>query len=131
MLKDIRKPFQYPKLPIDKKEGAKKRAKAKDTKGTLRRIWSYLAERKGLLILVMLMVVISAIFGAFLPLCDRKGHRPFYRRENGQRLDSCFASSARYLYHSVPVALVSKLLDDYDLAGHGFQNEKRIVHPSA
>ncbi|MCY7750271.1 ABC transporter ATP-binding protein/permease [Bacillus inaquosorum] len=67
MLKDIRKPFQYPKLPIDKKEGAKKRAKAKDTKGTLRRIWSYLAERKGLLILVMLMVVISAIFGLLGP----------------------------------------------------------------
>ncbi|MFP7233793.1 ABC transporter ATP-binding protein [Bacillus subtilis] len=68
MLKDIRKPFQYPKLPIDKKVGAKKRAKAKDTKGTLRRIWSYLAERKGLLILVMLMVVISAIFGLLGPL---------------------------------------------------------------
>lgn len=67
MLKDIRKPFQYPKLPIDKKEGAKKRAKAKDTKGTLRRIWSYLAERKGLLVLVMLMVVISAIFGLLGP----------------------------------------------------------------
>ncbi|MCY8274745.1 ABC transporter ATP-binding protein [Bacillus inaquosorum] len=67
MLKDIRKPFQYPKLPIAKKEGAKKRAKAKDTKGTLRRIWSYLAERKGLLILVMLMVVISAIFGLLGP----------------------------------------------------------------
>ncbi|MDX7996497.1 ABC transporter ATP-binding protein [Bacillus subtilis] len=67
MLKDIRKPFQYPKLPIDKKESAKKRAKAKDTKGTMRRIWSYLAERKGLLILVMLMVVISAIFGLLGP----------------------------------------------------------------
>ncbi|MBT9251326.1 ABC transporter ATP-binding protein [Bacillus halotolerans] len=67
MLKDIRKPFQYPKIPIDKKERAKKRAKAKDTKGTLRRIWSYLAERKGLLILVMLMVVISAIFGLLGP----------------------------------------------------------------
>ncbi|CAN2254336.1 ABC transporter ATP-binding protein [Bacillus vallismortis] len=67
MLKDIRKPFQYPKLPIDKNENAKKRAKAKDAKGTLKRIWSYLAERKGLLILVMLMVVISAIFGLLGP----------------------------------------------------------------
>lgn len=67
MLKDICKPFQYPKLPIDKKEGAKKRAKAKDAKGTLKRIWSYLAERKGLLILVMLMVVISSIFGLLGP----------------------------------------------------------------
>lgn len=131
MLKDICKPFQYPKLPIDKKEGAKKRAKAKDAKGTLKRIWSYLAERKGLLILVMLMVVISSIFGLLGPFVIGKAIGPFYRRENGQRIDSRFASSARHLHDSVPVALVSKLLDDYDLARHGFQNEKRVVHPSA
>ncbi|KXZ22753.1 ABC transporter ATP-binding protein [Bacillus nakamurai] len=67
MQKDIRKPFRYPKIPLTSKEGAKKRAKVKDTKGTLRRIWSYLAEKKGLLTLVMVMVVISAIFGLLGP----------------------------------------------------------------
>ena len=45
--KDIRKPFRYPKIPLKSNEGGRKRAKAKDTKGTLRRIWSYVAEKKG------------------------------------------------------------------------------------
>ncbi|WP_025650244.1 ABC transporter ATP-binding protein [Bacillus velezensis] len=66
MEKDIRKPFRYPKIPLKSNEG-RKRAKAKDTKGTLRRIWSYVAEKKGLLTLVIIMVVISAIFGLLGP----------------------------------------------------------------
>lgn len=67
MEKDIRKPFRYPKIPLKPNEGGRKRAKAKDTKGTLRRIWSYVAEKKGLLTLVIIMVVISAIFGLLGP----------------------------------------------------------------
>ncbi|MCR4372080.1 ABC transporter ATP-binding protein/permease [Bacillus amyloliquefaciens] len=67
MQKDIRKPFRYPKIPLKSNEGGRKRAKAKDTKGTLRRIWSYVAEKKGLLTLVIIMVVISAIFGLLGP----------------------------------------------------------------
>ncbi len=47
MQKDIRKPFRYPKIPLKSNEGGRKRAKAKDTKGTPRRIWSYVAEKKG------------------------------------------------------------------------------------
>ncbi|MGD6519206.1 ABC transporter transmembrane domain-containing protein, partial [Xanthomonas citri pv. citri] len=62
-----RKPFRYPKIPLKPNEGGRKRAKAKDTKGTLRRIWSYVAEKKGLLTLVIIMVVISAIFGLLGP----------------------------------------------------------------
>ncbi len=46
MEKDIRKPFRYPKIPLKSNEGGRKRAKAKDTKGTLRRIWSYVAEKR-------------------------------------------------------------------------------------
>ncbi|ASP25458.1 MULTISPECIES: ABC transporter ATP-binding protein [Bacillus] len=67
MQKDIRKPFRYPKIPLKSNEGGRKRVKAKDTKGTLRRIWSYVAEKKGLLTLVIIMVVISAIFGLLGP----------------------------------------------------------------
>lgn len=67
MEKDIRKPFRYPKIPLKSSEGGRKRAKAKDAKGTLRRIWSYVAEKKGLLTLVIIMVVISAIFGLLGP----------------------------------------------------------------
>lgn len=67
MQKDIRKPFRYPKIPLKLNEGGRKRAKAKDTKGTLLRIWSYVAEKKGLLTLVIIMVVISAVFGLLGP----------------------------------------------------------------
>ncbi|AOC90279.1 ABC transporter ATP-binding protein [Bacillus amyloliquefaciens] len=67
MQKDIRKPFRYPKIPLKSNEGGRKRTKAKDTKGTLRRIWSYVAEKKGLLTLVIIMVVISAVFGLLGP----------------------------------------------------------------
>ncbi|XXM74375.1 ABC transporter ATP-binding protein [Lysinibacillus sphaericus] len=43
--------------------------KARDTKGTLRRLWSYLSKMKGLLYLVILMVVVSSaasLLGPFL-----------------------------------------------------------------
>ncbi|MCY8962044.1 ABC transporter ATP-binding protein [Bacillus atrophaeus] len=68
MLKDIRSPFQYKKIPIDQKDRSKKRTKAKNAKGTLGRMWSYLAEKKGMLTLVMIMVVVSAVFGLLGPI---------------------------------------------------------------
>ncbi|MEC1903392.1 ABC transporter ATP-binding protein [Bacillus atrophaeus] len=68
MLKDIRSPFQYKKIPIDQKDRSKKRTKAKDAKGRLGRMWSYLAEKKGMLTLVMIMVVVSAVFGLLGPI---------------------------------------------------------------
>jgi ATP-binding cassette, subfamily B, multidrug efflux pump len=43
--------------------------KARDTKGTLRRLWAYLSKMKGLLYLVILMVVVSSaasLLGPFL-----------------------------------------------------------------
>ncbi|WP_078382160.1 ABC transporter ATP-binding protein [Sutcliffiella halmapala] len=50
---------------IEKKANPK--AKAKDWKGTIRRVWMYLGERKGLLSLVLLMVLASSALGLLGP----------------------------------------------------------------
>ncbi|HLQ71152.1 MAG TPA: multidrug ABC transporter ATP-binding protein, partial [Bacillota bacterium] len=68
MLKDLKKPFQYKKIPL---EGIRKRKydKAQNTWGTTKRIWSYLAREKVKLSLVILMVIISsamALAGPYL-----------------------------------------------------------------
>ncbi|GAA0321574.1 ABC transporter ATP-binding protein [Bacillus carboniphilus] len=71
MLKSLIKPFQYEKIPLDfeNKEPTKKKPKAKNWWGTLKRIWSYLAEKKVMLFLVLLMVLVSsglALLGPYL-----------------------------------------------------------------
>lgn len=64
----LKQPFQYQRIPlenIDKKD--KKRAK--NTMGTIKRIWSYMAKEKGKLLLVILMVIASsglALLGPYL-----------------------------------------------------------------
>lgn len=55
----LKQPFQYEKIPVDTIKEDKAR-KAKDARGTLKRIWSYLAREKFKLFLVILMVVASA-----------------------------------------------------------------------
>ncbi|MCA1032570.1 ABC transporter ATP-binding protein/permease [Bacillus timonensis] len=72
MLKQLLIPFRYPKINLEQIEtpnGNKKRPKAKNTLGTLKRIWAYLALKKGLLWQVLTMVVISSflsLLGPFL-----------------------------------------------------------------
>ncbi|HLR52746.1 MAG TPA: ABC transporter ATP-binding protein [Candidatus Avamphibacillus sp.] len=64
----LKKPFQYKKIPLDQ-VGLDKKKRAKDARGTIKRIWNYLAEEKGRLFLVILMVLISsamALLGPFL-----------------------------------------------------------------
>ncbi|WP_404469731.1 ABC transporter ATP-binding protein [Sutcliffiella horikoshii] len=46
---------------------ASPKPKAKDWKGTIKRVWRYLGENKGLLMLVMLMVVVSSALGLLGP----------------------------------------------------------------
>lgn len=60
-LNHIKKPFQYPKIPIDTiPVEDEKREKAQNTFQTIRRIWSYLAKEKVKLSLVLLMVLLSS-----------------------------------------------------------------------
>src|SRR5690625_849446 len=64
----LKEPFQYEKIPLDT-INIKKERKAKNTTGTIKRIWSYLAREKVKLILVIIMVLISsamALLGPFM-----------------------------------------------------------------
>ncbi|WP_456276817.1 ABC transporter ATP-binding protein [Bacillus sp. AK128] len=70
MFEQLTKPFRYKKLNIQldpQNEPSKKKPKAKNWSGTIKRIWHYLSERKGLLSLVLLMVFISSGLGLLGP----------------------------------------------------------------
>ncbi|MDM5197451.1 ABC transporter ATP-binding protein [Fictibacillus enclensis] len=72
MLKDLIEPFRHKREVVqevlEKEPPAKKKVeKAKDWQGTLRQIWIYLAREKGRLWLVLLMVVLSSVFGLLGP----------------------------------------------------------------
>ncbi|SEQ44843.1 ATP-binding cassette, subfamily B [Virgibacillus subterraneus] len=67
-LKDIKHPFQYKKIPLENIQHEKK-DKARNTSGTIKRIWSYLAREKAMLTLVIFMVLISSglsLLGPFM-----------------------------------------------------------------
>ncbi|WP_054956276.1 ABC transporter ATP-binding protein [Paenibacillus dakarensis] len=74
MFKAITEPFRHQRPKFELGEGTgifsrKSNVKAKNWSATLRRIWSYLARRKGKLSLVLLMVMVSsglALLGPYL-----------------------------------------------------------------
>ncbi|MBU5468500.1 ABC transporter ATP-binding protein/permease [Virgibacillus sp. MSJ-26] len=64
----LKQPFQYKKISLDS-VSAEDRKRAQNMTGTVKRIWSYLAQEKGKLSLVILMVLISsamALLGPFM-----------------------------------------------------------------
>src|SRR5690625_3718736 len=64
----MKEPFQYEKIPLDT-INIKKERKAKNTVGTIKRVWSYLARERVKLLLVIFMVMISsamALLGPFM-----------------------------------------------------------------
>ncbi|MBD8070863.1 ABC transporter ATP-binding protein [Bacillus sp. PS06] len=72
MLKQLVTPFQYKKIAItasaNQESGdSKKKPKTKNWVGTIKRIWSYLAESRVLLSLVLFMVIISSALGLLGP----------------------------------------------------------------
>ncbi|QKY68632.1 ABC transporter ATP-binding protein [Lentibacillus sp. CBA3610] len=59
----FKRPFQYKKIPIDDlriQQEKDKTDRARNTAGTIKRIWSYLAREKMMLLLVIFMVLISS-----------------------------------------------------------------------
>lgn len=64
----LKRPFQYKKISLDS-VSARDKKRAENMTGTVKRIWSYLAQEKGKLFLVILMVLISsamALLGPFM-----------------------------------------------------------------
>ncbi|MFC0300837.1 ABC transporter ATP-binding protein [Virgibacillus soli] len=66
LLDELKRPFQYKKIALDDVSLQKKK-RAKNTTGTIKRIWAYLAKEKGKLSLVILMVLISTVLGLMGP----------------------------------------------------------------
>ncbi|MDM5226871.1 ABC transporter ATP-binding protein [Cytobacillus sp. NJ13] len=69
MLKQLKEPFQYKKIPLELNDEFTKgkKPKSENINFKLKRIWSYLACNKGLLSLVLFMVVISSAMGLLGP----------------------------------------------------------------
>lgn len=69
IFKKIKQPFQHEKIPIEELERHKTDnvKRAKNATGTIKRIWDYLAQEKGKLTLVILMVVISSAMSLLGP----------------------------------------------------------------
>jgi ATP-binding cassette subfamily B protein len=70
MLEQLSKPFRYKKIPLNKgqqKRNPSHKKKAKNVGGTLYRLWKYLAQKRLLLSLVLIMVVISSALGLLGP----------------------------------------------------------------
>lgn len=65
-IKQLKQPFQYQKIPLDPSY-SKKKTKAKNAIATIKRIWSYLAQEKSKLFLVIFMVLASSGLGLLGP----------------------------------------------------------------
>ncbi|MDG5786008.1 ABC transporter ATP-binding protein [Evansella sp. AB-P1] len=111
LFKKFLEPFQHPKINIDihsKEKGTdgKKKPKAKNWWGTLKRIWKYLAESKGRLVLVCLMIITSSGMVLLGPLLVGTGIDEFVYTQNTDGLLLLMgALVVVYLLHSLSIWL--------------------------
>ncbi|HEY4431718.1 MAG TPA: ABC transporter ATP-binding protein [Paenibacillus sp.] len=110
MFKAILEPFRHPKPVIElgagrslgSAAGGKPKAKAKDWGGTLLRIWSYLAERKAKLFLVLLMVVFSSALALLGPYMIGKAVDDYLESAGGRSWTVFLISLASvYIFYSL------------------------------
>ncbi|WP_339218889.1 ABC transporter ATP-binding protein [Paenibacillus sp. FSL H8-0332] len=92
MFKALIEPFRYPKLDVGHGEakifgamGSRKpKTKAKNWSGTLGRIWTYLAERRTKLILVLFMVLLSSALSLLGPYLISRAVDDYLGGEGGR-----------------------------------------------
>ncbi|WP_339319740.1 ABC transporter ATP-binding protein [Paenibacillus sp. FSL R10-2734] len=110
MFKALLEPFRHPKPVIElgagrslgSAAGGKPKAKAKDWAGTLMRIWSYLAERKAKLFLVLLMVVFSSALALLGPYMIGKAVDDYLEGTGGRSWTIFLISLASvYIFYSL------------------------------
>lgn len=102
----LKQPFQYDKIPIKSLQVVNKRKRAKDTTGTIKRIWSYLAKEKGKLSLVILMVMISSGLGLLGPFMIGTAVDKFIVTKQSAGLATLLISLLFiYLFHSLSIFL--------------------------
>lgn len=109
MFNALLEPFRHPKPVIELgvgrslgTAGGKPKAKAKDWSRTLKRIWSYLAERKAKLVLVLLMVVFSSGLALLGPYMIGRAVDVYLEGDGGRSWGIFLISLACvYLFYSV------------------------------
>ncbi|RBW67468.1 ABC transporter ATP-binding protein [Bacillus taeanensis] len=107
MFKELTKPFQYKRISV--KENLKiesKKGKAKNQLQTLKKIWTYLSEKKGMLTLVFMMVVISsglALLGPFL--IGKAIDEYIVTKDSSGFLTLLISLGAVYVFYSVSLIL--------------------------
>lgn len=119
MLKELSKPFQYPRgkqLTKGKQamgqsapqagDTAKGKRRAKDWRGTLQRIWAYLAASKGKLGAVLCMVVASSVLALLGPfLIGRAIDDYIVDRSHGGLLQLLIGLAGVYAFYSLSLWL--------------------------
>ena len=109
MLNEWKKPFQYPKLSLNKENNQKSKGsnrKPSNVKNTLIRIWYFLAVEKALLFLVLFMVVISSALGLLGPYLVGKTIDDYIVTTNHVGLFKLFIGLIFiYLFHSLSLWL--------------------------
>lgn len=113
MLNKLTEPFKHEKIQLDTSDTKKldrtgnvKKKRADDWKGTLKRVWLYLAESRGRLFLVLLMIMFSSFFALFGPFVVGMSIDEFIVDQDTTALLWVLAGLAViYICHSVSVFL--------------------------
>ncbi|WLV25563.1 ABC transporter ATP-binding protein [Aciduricibacillus chroicocephali] len=71
-VKQWTEPFQQKKITLKDVKGKDKK-RAKDAKGTIKRLWSYFGKEKRMLIIVIFMVLLSTVFSLLGPYLVGRG----------------------------------------------------------
>lgn len=106
--KQLKQPFQYEKIPIDKisQSTSTKANKNKHTAHTIKRIWSYLSEEKLKLSLVILMVIISSGLSLLGPYMIGRAIDDYIEFKLSSGLQSLLIGLVIiFLFHSVAIFL--------------------------
>lgn len=106
IIKDIKQPFQHKKIPLETLEKNKKDqiVKAKNTTGTIRRIWSYLSREKLKLSLVILMVVVSSALSLLGPYMIGMAIDNFIEKKLSDGIELFLVALILiFLFHSISV----------------------------
>jgi ATP-binding cassette subfamily B multidrug efflux pump len=107
MLAQLSKPFRYKKIPLNHgKHPSKKKPKAKNLGGTLYRLWEYLALKKALLSLVLIMVIVSSALGLLGPyLIGVAIDEYIVKRETSGFITLLASLVGIYIFHSISLWL--------------------------
>lgn len=105
-INQLKEPFQQERIPLATLEQRKKDKKARDATGTIKRIWSYLAQEKMMLTLVIFAVVVSSGLALLGPYLIGMAIDDYIVTQNGTGLAMLLVwLVVIYLFHSLSIFL--------------------------